>query len=69
MVRITALKKTGTRITDLKLGGPPVELEENFIPAIYNSQSTLKVRVRDLADKNQVDFRLGKTPAAAPGPR
>ena len=37
-------------------------MEENFVPPIYNSASTLKVRVSDLADKNKVDFRLGKVP-------
>jgi hypothetical protein len=44
-------------------GGPPVEVAENFIPAIYNRQSSLKVRVADLPDKNKVDFPLGKPPA------
>jgi hypothetical protein len=37
-----------------------VEVTENFIPATYNSQSTLMVRVLELADKNKVDFQLGR---------
>jgi hypothetical protein len=69
VVRITALKKTGQTTVIPKMGGVPMELEENFIPASYNSQSILKIRVRDLPDTNKVDFRLGKTPAAAPSPR
>ena len=65
LVRVSAYRKTGkTERVRAMPGGSPAEIEvkENIIPAIYNSQSTLKVRVADLPDKNKVDFRLGKTP-------
>ena len=42
-------------------GGPLVELQDNYIPAIYNIESTLKVHVAELTDKNRVDFQLGAT--------
>ena len=51
-------------------GGPPAPIAENFIPAIYNSQSTLELRIADLPDKKKVGFQLNKTPAAGcHGPR
>ena len=62
LVRITALKKTGKMVANrLDPSGPPVELQDNYIPAIYNSESTLKLHVADLPDKNKVDFQLGAT--------
>ncbi len=68
LVRIVGYRKTGKteRVRGMS-GDPPVEnaVKENFIPAIHNSLSTLKVRIADLPDKNRVDFRLGKTPNAA----
>jgi hypothetical protein len=66
-VRITGWRKTGkTQRNRMAPGGQSVELVENFIPSIYNSESTLKVRVADLPDRNKVDFALGKPPAATP---
>jgi hypothetical protein len=67
-VRIIGMRKTGKkeRIPQrmlLKDTPPTVEIEENFIPPMYNSQSTLKARVSDLPDKNKVDFHLGKNRA------
>jgi hypothetical protein len=61
-VRITAMRKTG-RPAKLppgmpKMSGSPAEQEENCIPAIYNAQSTLKLRVADVPDRNKVDFPL-----------
>ena len=53
-VRIIGLKKTGR----MSRGH---ETEENFIPPAYNTTSTLKLRISDVADKNKVDFHLGKT--------
>jgi hypothetical protein len=50
-VRIIGLKKTGRMFRGH-------ETEENFLPAKYNSDSTLKVRVSDLPNTNKVDFRL-----------
>jgi hypothetical protein len=61
MVRITAFRKTGKAFKDAKLGGAMIEAEENFIPAVYNSSSTLRVRIPELRDKDQVDFRLDRT--------
>ena len=69
LVRITAYRKTGKteRIRQIEGNSPADrEIEENFIPATYNSQSTLTIRVADLPDKNKVDFHLGKAPAAMP---
>lgn len=65
-VRIVGMRKTGqtTRAPARMLpdgAQPLVEIEENFIPPTYNSESTLKVRVSDLPDKNMVDFQLRKT--------
>lgn len=59
-VRIVAFRKTGKKERNaLEPGGPMVEVEANFIPAIYNDQSTLKVHVTDLPNKDKVDFNLG----------
>ena len=63
-VRIVALRKTGKKIPDLM--GPPgtmMEVEENYIPAAYNSRTTLKVVISE----SPLDFRLEKTPATLPG--
>jgi hypothetical protein len=66
-VRIIGLRKTGrTEPNRVERGSPPIEVEENFIPPIYNSESTLKVRVSELPDRDKVDFHIGKTPAAWP---
>jgi hypothetical protein len=62
-VRITAYRKTGrTEPNRIDHGGPPIEIEENFIPPIYNAQSTLKVRVSDFPDKGKADFPLSRSP-------
>jgi hypothetical protein len=66
-VRIFGFRKTGrTEPNRVQRGSPPIEVEENFLPPACNVNSTLKVRVVDLPDKNKVDFQLGKTPAATP---
>ena len=61
-VCITAVRKTGRReimpANMPKIVGPPPEQEENFIPANYNTQSTLKLNVAGVPDKNKVDFQL-----------
>lgn len=58
-VRIIALKKTGrTEPNRLDPNGPPLEIEENFLSAIYNTESTLKLRIADVPDRNKVDFQL-----------
>ena len=36
----------------------------DFIPAMYNDRSTLKVRIADMPDKNKAGFSLGKVPVA-----
>jgi hypothetical protein len=60
-VQITSYQKTGRKEPNrIDHGGPPIEIEENFLPPAYNTQSTLKVRVADLPDNNKLDFRLGK---------
>ena len=66
-VRITAFRKTGkTAPNRIEPGGPPLELQENFIPPMYNDQSTLKVRIAELTDRAKVDFPLGKAAPGAP---
>lgn len=58
-VRITALKKTGKTIANImQAGGPPMELEDNFIPPRYNVDSTLKVTVTADAAGKGIDFEL-----------
>lgn len=66
-VCVTSYQKTGrTEANQIDRGGPPVEVEENVIPPIYNAQSAVKLRVADLADKTKADFHLGgKSDAAA----
>jgi hypothetical protein len=65
-VRITAFRKTGKLAPNrIMPGAPPVELQENFIPAIYNDASTLKLKVKELPDKQKADFQLG-TPQKSP---
>jgi hypothetical protein len=60
-VRILGLRKTGRTERDrMSPEGPPIEVQENFIPPIYNTESTLKIRVAELPDRNKVDFHLGK---------
>jgi hypothetical protein len=70
LVRICGLRKTGTKAVApkrmLPQGTSTVDAEENYIPPIYNTDSTLKVRVADVPDKSKVDFRLGRMPAATP---
>jgi hypothetical protein len=64
VVQITAFRKTGkTEPNRIQHGGPPIEVEENFIPAAYNRQSTLKVRVAELKDRDKVDFHLREAPS------
>jgi hypothetical protein len=66
-VRIVALRKTGkTEPNRVDRGSPPIEVEENFIPPTYNTESTLKVRVSELPDRNKVDFHIGPKPGASP---
>ena len=62
-VRIVAMRKTGEKIVDpMSLTGAMLEVEENYIPAAYNSRTTLKVVVPD--SESPLDFRLEKTPPA-----
>jgi hypothetical protein len=66
-VRVTAYRKTGrTEPNRVDRGGPPVEVEENYIPAVYNDQSTLKVRIAEVADWKNLDFLLKRISAATP---
>jgi hypothetical protein len=58
-VRVIGLRKTGrTEPNRVDRGGPPIEVQENFIPPMYNVNSTLKVCIADLPDKDKVDFQL-----------
>jgi hypothetical protein len=62
-VRIIGLRKTGRTVQNrTDSGAATVELQENFIPAACNQQSTLKLRAAEMSDKGKVDFQLGKTP-------
>lgn len=58
-VRITALKKTGKTMPNIMVpGGPPMELEDNYIPAKFNRESTLKVTVTPEVAGKGIDFQL-----------
>jgi hypothetical protein len=60
-VRIFAFRKSGRKERNrMDPSKPVMEVEENFVPPIYNAQSTLKVRVAELMDRNKVDFSLGR---------
>ena len=58
-VRIVAFQKTG-RLDQSRteIGSTPGETASNYIPANYNTQSTLTIRVADLPNKNKIDFHL-----------
>lgn len=65
-VRILGLRKTGKTEPDrMSPDSPPIDLYENFIPPIYNTESTLRIRVPELPDKNRVNFHIGKTHPAS----
>lgn len=58
-VRIFALAKSGKTAPNVfQPGGPPMELAENYIPATYNSNSTLTVTLSPDSAKNTFDFQL-----------
>lgn len=58
-VRITAMKKTGKTIPNIMVqNGPPMELEDNYIPAKYNRESTLKTTVTPEVASKGIDFQL-----------
>ena len=58
-VRITALRKSGKTAPNMfQPGGPPLELQENYIPAKYSQNSTLKVTVTREAASKGIDFDL-----------
>jgi len=60
-VRIFAMRKSGKKIADpMSLSGELTEIEENYIPAAYNSRTTLKLVISE----SPLDFRLEKMPAA-----
>jgi hypothetical protein len=61
-VRIAAFRNAGKKE---RVAGQLVDTAENFIPPAYNTQSTLKMRVSDLPDKNKADFQLGRSSTAA----
>ncbi len=58
-VQISALTKTGRFTRNImQPGGPPVEITENYIPAKYNSDSTLTAIISADSTKNTFDFPL-----------
>jgi hypothetical protein len=58
-VRISALAKTGKTTPNIVVpGGPPLELSQNYIPAKYNSNSTLTVTLASDSATNTFDFQL-----------
>jgi hypothetical protein len=60
LVRIEGYRKTGRKERNrYDPTGPLIDVQEQFIPATYNVQSTLRVRVAELSDKTRADFRLG----------
>lgn len=66
LVQIEGYRKTGRKVRHRNLpDGRLIDEIEEFIPAMHNRQSTLKIRVTDLPDKDHADFHLGKTSGAA----
>jgi hypothetical protein len=63
-VRIIGLRKTGKTGMSRSdaSGAQSIELQENFIPAVYNAQSTMKLNVSELADKKKTSFQLRRYP-------
>lgn len=58
-VRITALKRTGKTMPNIfRPGGPPLEVEDNFIPPKYNRESTLKITITAEAVGKRIEFNL-----------
>jgi len=58
-VEITSMAKLGKKIPNpFTPGGPDLEVDEQFIPASYNTKSTLSVTVAQ--GNNRFDFRLEK---------
>lgn len=59
LVRITAMKKTGKKAPSPMRDGPRmVDVMENFIPTIFNSDSTLTVVIATEQTNNTYDFPL-----------
>jgi hypothetical protein len=66
LMRITATAKTGkTTSNPAAPAGPPVEVLKMYIPAQYNTKSTLKVTISPQASANKFDFALTSKPAGA----
>jgi hypothetical protein len=51
----------GTRLTEEK-GTKGEQLEENFVPARYNTETTLSAEVTEDEPSNRFDFELESTP-------
>jgi hypothetical protein len=59
IVQITALGKSGNLIDNpFNPKGPKLELDANYLPASYNTNSKLKVKV--IGGNNRIDFPLNK---------
>jgi hypothetical protein len=66
LVRITATAKTGkTTPNPVAPAGPPVEALTMYIPAEYNTKSTLRVTIPPQASANKFDFALTSKPPGA----
>gem|GEM_PF-1030549 len=58
-VVITATKSSGKTVPNIfQPGGPPLDIGEQFIPARYNTESTLTITVSADAAKNEHHFEL-----------
>jgi hypothetical protein len=64
LVRITGTKKTGKTVAPPRglPGQQPAEEVVNYIPAAYNTDSTLKIRVSERSADNQFQFDLKELP-------
>ena len=64
LVRITGTRKTGRTVAVPRglPGQSPAEEVENYIPAAYNSGSTLKIRISEKSADNQFKFDLKMLP-------
>ena len=58
-IEITGMAKNGQKLPNPSIpGGPPVELEDNFIPTKYNNLTELRVSISADSNKNEFAFVL-----------
>jgi hypothetical protein len=62
VVRFSALAKTGKTVPNVMGDGPPtMDVLAESIPAVFNTQSTIKKAIQAEPTKNQFNFKLQKS--------